>query len=130
MSVLYKRGATETAGTDVTLVPSGIQPGKAVFADPDSTRLAPRNVTFTTSVSGTSNTNPGIARASARISYADRSTEEGCCTVNAGAAVIDVGMSWALNQPEELALAALYDLRGMVFTQWFKDLWLKGMLPA
>lgn len=130
MTVQFKRGATQTGGSDVVLVPAGYNPGKAVFHDPASIRLTPRTATFTTGVSGATANSQGIARAGLRYVYSNKTMEEGCCTLQTGQAVIDIGMSWSMNQANSIPMAALADVRGIIYQQWFEDLWIKGILPA
>jgi hypothetical protein len=123
-------GGTLTGGATVALSPSGIQAGKSVFVTPDHARLTPQIVQFTTTAPVTTAKDPGVARSGLQISFAGRVTEEGCCTVQQGAVVLDLGLRWSLNQPVELVDDVIDLLRGIVFNASFKDALVKGILPA
>lgn len=131
MSVVVKVGATLTGGTDKTLSFSGMPlAGKSSFVAPGSTRLAPRTVDFLTNVPVTTKTDAGVARGGLKVTFSDRLVEEGCCTVQAGSVIIDVGVRWSLNQPESLVDEAIQYLQGLVFTQAFIDSVKKGVVPT
>jgi hypothetical protein len=87
-------------------------------------------VEFTTSGGVPSGTNPGVARTGVKISFADRQVEEGCCTVQAGAVIVDLGVRWSLNQPDTLVDDVVSYLRGIIYTAAFVDAIKKGILPA
>jgi hypothetical protein len=56
--------------------------------------------------------------------------EEGCCTVKAGAVIVDVNFRWNLNQPEAVADDVIAWLKGLVYTTAFSDALKKGILPS
>jgi hypothetical protein len=130
--MLIKVGATQTGGSDVTLSPAGIQPGHSTFTAPSHSRLEPQTVDFyvRNPKPGKNSASPGIATTGVKISSANRLAEEGCCTVVAGAVVIDLGIRWDLSQPETVLDAAIERLRGIVYTQAFVDAAKKGVLPS
>lgn len=118
---------TLSGGTAVLLKPSGVTAGKSAFVTPSSTRLAPRSVEMTASGSA-SGDNP-IGRTGVKITFADRTVEEGCCTVREGAVIVDLGVRWSLNQPEALATSAIAHLRAIVNSAEFESAVLTGVLP-
>lgn len=123
-------GGTLTGGATVALSPSGIQPGKSVFVTPSHTRLTPQIVQFTTTAPVTTAKDPGVARSGLQISFAGRQTEEGCCTVQQGQVVADIGLRWSLNQPSTLVDDVVELLQGIVMDPSFKDALTKGVLPS
>lgn len=123
-------GATLTGGSTAVLSPAGNSGGKSTFVAPDHTRLTPETVEFTTSGGVPSGTNPGVARTGVKISFSDRQVEEGCCTVQAGAVIVDLGVRWSLNQPDTLVDDVVSYLRGIVYTDAFVDAIKKGILPS
>jgi len=123
-------GATLTGGATTVLSPAGITPGKSTFVGPDHTRLVPNTVDFTVSGGNPIGSNPGVARTGVKISFANRLTEEGCCTVKAGSVIVDLGVRWSLDQPSSLVDDALDFLKGLVFSTAFEDAVKKGVLPA
>lgn len=120
-------GATLTGGSTVALSPAGISPGKSVFVTPSHSRLEPETVEFT--VSQTGSANAPQAKTGLKISFASRVDEEGCCTVKAGAVVVDLGVRWDLSQPDTLADDVIAMLKGLVYTTSFADAVKKGILP-
>lgn len=123
-------GATLTGGSTAALSPAGVVPGRSQFTGPDHSRLEPQVVSFSTSQSGTSATAPGTAKAGLKISFASRTEEEGCCTVKAGAAGVDLGVYWDLSQPEAVIDDVISYLRGLVYTTDFVNLVKKGIVPT
>lgn len=130
MSLNITSGATLTGGSSVALASAGVSPGRSVFASPDSTRLTPELVTFTSSTSGRSGSSPGKAKVGLKIAYSDRQTEEGCCSAQSGQVIVDMGLTWDLSQPETLVDKVIAHLRGLVYTTAFVDAVKKGILPA
>lgn len=123
-------GGTMTGGSTVALTLSGITPNKASFTAPSHTRLSPRTVDVFFTPSETTAKDPGVARAGMKIYFADRTVEEGCCTVAAGSVIFDVSARWSLNQPETLVDDALEYLQSATFAAAFKDALVKGILPT
>lgn len=123
-------GATLTGGSSVTLAPAGNLPGKSTFVAPAHARLTPHTVEFTASGGTPSGDNPGVARTGMKITFADRQTAEGCCTVAAGAVILDLGVRWSLNQPDTLVDDVVSYLRGIVYTVAFVNAIKKGILPT
>lgn len=121
-------GATLTGGSTVALKPAGVTAGKSTFVTPTHTRLAPRLVEMTIGGAGTG-ANP-VARTGVKITYSDRNVEEGCCTVQEGSVIVDLGVRWSLNQPATLADDVVALLRGLVYTTAFVDAIKKGILPS
>lgn len=131
MSFTIKTGATLSGGTDRLLTSAGLYAGgKASFTAPTHTRLAPRLVDLLVSPPIARGADPGVARAGAKIMFADRQQSEGCCTVQPGSMIIDVGARWHLSQPETLADDAIAYLQGLVFHAAFIDAIKKGILPT
>lgn len=132
MSVaLTNVGGTLTGGSTVNLSFAGNSTGtKASFLAPTSTRLAPKQVDFYSNPAKTSATDPGVARGGLKITFADRQATEGCCGVQAGSVIIDLGIRWSLNQPESLLDAALDYLQSAVFSAEFISAVKTGALPA
>lgn len=128
--VLPNLGGTMTGGASATLASAGNTAGKASFVTSDTSRLTPKTVDFLVTAAKSSSADPGVARSGLRITFANRTTEEGCCTVSAGLVGIDVNLRWHLSQPESLAEDAIEYLQSLVFTQAFKDALLKGTLPS
>lgn len=123
-------GGTLTGGASVALTYAGSPvSGKVVFVTPTHTRLAPREVSLTASPANTTPSEPGVARTALKVTFGDRQSEEGCCTVQAGHVIIDLGVRWSLNQPEALADDAIEMVQALVFTQAFMDAVKKGILP-
>lgn len=124
-------GGTLTGGSTVTLSYVGSPTsGKASFITSASSRLAPRQVDFLTSPARTTASDPGVARGGLKVTFGDRQTSEGCCTVQAGNVIIDLGVRWSLNQPEQLLDDAIELLQGLVFTTEFIAAVKKGALPG
>jgi hypothetical protein len=124
-------GGTMTGGSNVVLThQSNPLAGKASFYTPDNTRLTPRTVDFLTSPAATTSKDPGVARGGLKITMGDRTTEEGCCTVQQGNVIIDVGVRWSLNQPEALVDDGIELLQALVFSTAFIDAVKKGNLPS
>jgi hypothetical protein len=124
-------GGTLTGGASVTLTNAGNSAGtKASFVTPTHTRLAPRTVDILMQPAKTTNADPGVARGGMKIAFGDRLTEEGCCTVNSGTVIIDVGVRWPLNQAESLVDDSLEMLQALVFSPAFIAAVKTGILPA
>jgi fructose-specific phosphotransferase system component IIB len=124
-------GGTLTGGASATLSLQNTVAGKATFNTSAHTRLTPQTVEFLTTGAKTSSTEPGVARAQLRITYADRQVPtEGCCTVQAGLVAIDVNVRWHLNQPESLVDEVIEAVQSLVFTTEFADMIVKGTLPG
>lgn len=126
-------GGTQSGGTTTVLIPAGItgSGGKSVFLLPTSTRLAQRELDFLVAPAKTTANDPGVARAGLKLVFSDRqSGESGCCTVQQGSVIIDVGVRWHLNQPETLVDDAIAALRAAVFSTAFVDAIKKGVLPS
>lgn len=123
-------GATLTGGATTVLSPAGLTPGKSVFTGPNHTRVEPNTVEFTVSGGNPSGNNPGVARTGMKIAFANRLTEEGCCTAKAGSVIIDLGVRWSLDQPETLVDDAIAYLRALVYTTAFEDAVVKGVVPS
>lgn len=129
--VVSNVGGTLTGGANQTLSSGGIPtPGKAVFFTPTHSRLAVREVDFLTTPAKTTATDPGVARGGLKITYGDRQSTEGCCTVQAGSVIVDVGVRWSLNQPESLVDDAISELQALVFTPAFIAAVKQGVLPT
>lgn len=124
-------GGTATGGSTVVLTYQG-NPliNKATFSTPDDSRLTPRKVDFLVTQATTTAKDPGVGRGGFKITYGDRTTEEGCCGVQQGSVIIDLGVRWALNQPESLVDEAIDMLQGLVFNTAFIDAVKKGVLPS
>lgn len=132
MSVVVNNvGGTLTGGASQTLASAGsTQPGKASFVLPSHTRLAARTVDFLSTAARTTPTDPGVARGGLKITFSDRQTEEGCCNVQAGSVIIDLGVRWSLNQPESLLDDAIEELQALVFNASFIAAVKSGILPS
>lgn len=123
-------GGTLTEGATKELSFSGSPvAGKVSFVTNEHTRLAARQVDFTASNAVTTATNPGVARSGMKITFGDRQTAAGCCTVEAGNVIVDVGVRWSMNQPEALVDGALEALRALVFSTAFEQAVKRGILP-
>ncbi|DAD50914.1 coat protein [ssRNA phage SRR5467091_9] len=123
-------GASLTGGSSVALSPAGVTPGRSTYVAPGHTRLEPKTVEFYSSAPVTTAANPGVARSGMKISLASRTSEEGCCTVQAGFVAFDIGFRWHLNQPESLVDDAIEYLQGLVFTAGFANAMKAGILPT
>lgn len=124
-------GATLTGGTTKALTPSGLYAGgKAGFTTPDHTRISPRTVDFIVSQPKQQGTDPGVARSALKIAFANRTVEEGCCTVQPGTVIIDVNVRWPLSQPEEIVDDAIAYLQAIVFEPGFIASIKDGVLPT
>jgi hypothetical protein len=82
---------------------------------PGHSRLSARTVDFTKTDPVVTNKEPGVARGGIKIAISDRLTEEGCCTVQAGSVIFDIGMRWNLNQPEANVDTSLALLQALLF---------------
>jgi hypothetical protein len=129
---LLNVGGSMTGGTTVVLSPAGLSAGgKASFTAPNHTRLEPEVIDFlVTPVKATSASDPGVARSGLKIAFANRVESEGCCGVQAGTVIFDVGMRWPLSQPEAVLDSAIQYLQALVFSTAFVDALKKGVLPT
>lgn len=124
-------GGTMTGGASVVLTAQANPAiGKASFITPLHTRLKPHVVDILVTQAVTTPKDPGVGRGGFKITIGDRTTEEGCCTVQQGSVIIDVGVRWPLNQPEALVDEALALLRALPFNTAFTDAVKKGILPT
>lgn len=124
-------GGSMTGGSSVVLSYSGSPGyGKASFTTPTNTRLAPRTVDFLMTPAKSTASDPGVARGGVKITFADRTSTEGCCTVQAGSVIIDLAVRWSLNQPETLVDDAIDVLQALTFNAAFIDAVKKGTLPG
>lgn len=132
MSVtLSNVGGTLTGGSSLVLANAGQNnvAGKVAFYTPTHTRLAAREVDFYVGAAKTTTTDAGVARAAAKVTFANRDAVEGCCTVKAGSVIVDLGIRWSLNQPDTLVDDALNTMASIVNSPTFKDAIKKGLLP-
>ena len=127
---LANLSGTMTGGSTVVLTPAGLSAGgKASYTNPDHTRLEPRVIDFFVTEAKGQGTDPGVARAGIKISFASRTTEEGCCTTAPGTVIIDLGVRWPLSQPQSVVDGAIDYLQSLVFNAAFTDA-VKGILPT
>ena len=130
MSLIFPNfGGTITGGTSLTFRPATITGNKSIFLAPNHTRLAAREVDFIVSNAKTTPSDPGVARASAKILLSNRDAQEGCCGVVAGSVIIDVGIRWSLSQDEALVDDALKYLQSLAFSQELRDAIIAAVLP-
>lgn len=123
-------GGTLTGGASQTFTYAGSPvAGKVSYVSPTHGRLTPRQLDLTMSQATTTQTDPGVARSGAKITYGDRLVEEGCCSVSQGGVIIDLGLRWSLNQPSTLVDEAIEALQALVFNASFIDALKKGILP-
>jgi hypothetical protein len=123
-------GGSMTGGATVVLTPAGLYAGgKASFTTPDHTRLTPEVIDFLVTPAQTTKDSPGVARSGLKIALASRVETEGCCDVQAGTVIIDVGLRWPLSQPESAVDDAIDLLQALVFNAAFTDALKKGILP-
>lgn len=128
---LLNKGGTMTGGSTVVLTPAGLYAGgKASFTTPNHTRLEPQTVDYLVTQAVATKNSPGVARAGLKIAFANRETAEGCCTVEAGTVIIDIGVRWPLNQPEAVLDDVLSYLPALVSSAAFSDAVKKGVLPV
>lgn len=123
-------GATLTGGSSVTLTPAGVSPGRSTFVGPDHSILEPETVDFTFTAPKTTTSDAGTSRTGMKVSFASRTDVEGCCTVQSGAVICDLGIRWSLNQPDTLVDSVISYLQGLVFSTEFSDAVKKGVLPT
>lgn len=123
-------GGTMTGGANVVLSPAGLVGGKSSFTTPSHSRLTPQTVDILMTPAKTTSADPGVARGGLKITFGDRQTAEGCCTVQQGSVIIDLGVRWSLNQPEALVDDAIELLQGLVFNSAFIDAVKKGTLAS
>lgn len=127
---LLNKGGTMTGGATVVLTPAGLYAGgKASYTTPDHTRLEPQVIDFLVTQAVAKGTDPGVARSGLKIALASRVETEGCCDVQAGTVIIDVGLRWPLSQPESVVDDAIDLLQALVFNAAFTDALKKGILP-
>lgn len=122
-------GGTLTGGATVVLALTQNVGNKVSFATPDHTRLAPREVSLSVTPASTTLSDPGVARSALKVSYGDRLTSEGCCSVQSGHVIFDITSRWSLNQPESLVDDAVEMLQALVFNTAFIAALKKGILP-
>jgi hypothetical protein len=128
---LLNKGGTMTGGATVVLTPAGLYAGgKASYTTPDHTRLEPQVIDFLVTQAVAKGTDPGVARSGLKIAFANREQAEGCCTVQPGTVIIDVGLRWPLAQPEAVVDGAIAYLQALVFSTAFVDALKKGVLPT
>jgi hypothetical protein len=128
---LLNYGGTMTGGSTVVLTPAGLYAGgKASYTTPSHERLTPQVVDFLVTPAVTSKSEPGTARSGLKVALANRVESEGCCNVQPGTVIIDVGFRWPLSQPESLVDDAIKYLQALVFTSAFVDACKKGTLPV
>jgi hypothetical protein len=124
-------GGTMTGGATVVLTAAGLYAGgKASYTTPTHTRLTPQVIDFLVTPASTTKDNPGVARSGLKIALANRVETEGCCDVQAGTIIIDVGLRWPLSQPESVVDEAIDLLQSLVFNTAFVDALKKGILPT
>jgi hypothetical protein len=125
-------GGSMTGGATVALTPAGVtQNGKVSFTTPTSSRLEPQHVYFKVSGGDPGNaTNPGTAKTTMSVAFADRTVSEGCCTANAGYIVFEVECRWPLALPEATLDEAYNLFRSLVNGAEFENAVTKGLLPA
>lgn len=125
-------GGTMTGGATVALSSAGVtQTGKVAFTTPTSTRLTPQNVYFKVSGGEPANaSNPGTGKTIVSVAYADRTTEEGCCTPAAGFIQFEVEVKWPLSLPQTTLQSAMDLFRSLVNGTQFSDAVIKGITPA
>lgn len=129
--VVANVGGTLTGGASENLTNIGSNVvGKSSFVLDAHTRLSHRQVDLLTTPAKTTPSDPGVARGGLRITFGDRQAVDGCCTVQQGSVIIDVGVRWSLNQPEALVDGAIEQLQALVFTTAFINAVKKGVLPA
>lgn len=128
---LLNVGGSLTGGTTVVLTNAGqgATAGKSAFYTPTHTRLAAREVDFYVGAAKTTLSDPGVARAGARVMFANRDNVDGCCTVKAGSVIIDINARWSLNQPDTLVDDAIKYALSLVASPQFLDAIKKGVLP-
>jgi hypothetical protein len=120
-----------TGGSTVVLTPAGLYAGgKASFTTPGHDRLNPEVIDFLVTPAVTTKAEPGVARSGLKIALANRVESEGCCNVQPGTLIIDVGFRWPLSQPSTLADDAIKYLQALVFNAAFVDACKKGTLPT
>lgn len=127
--ILPNFGGTLSGGSSVALTIGPNSGTKAVFYAPGHTRLAAREVDFTVANAKTTNTDPGVARATAKVILADRKASESCCTVTSGSVIIDIGLRWSLSQDESLVDDALLYLQSIAFSDELRNAIVKAILP-
>jgi len=124
-------GGTLGSGATVSLTSIGSNVvGKSSFVTPTHSRLANRQIDYLVTQARTTPTDPGVARGGLKVTFGDRQTSESCCSVQQGAVIIDVGVRWALNQPEDLVDNAIEYLQALVFSPQFIAAVKKGVLPS
>lgn len=128
---LLNEGGTLTGGATMVLTPAGLYAGgKASFTTPSHTRLTPQVVDFLVTQASTTKNDAGTARSGLKIALANRVESEGCCDVQSGTVIIDVGLRWPLSQPEAIVDDAISLLQALVFNTAFVDALKKGVLPV
>lgn len=130
MSLAISTAGSLTSPVVVDLYPAGVSPGKSVYVTEDNTRLVIRKVEFTSSTSDAKKDSLGAARAGIKVTFANRSAEEGCCTVTQGATILDFGLRWDLSQPIATVNDSLVLLAGILRSQECFDLLTKGVVPS
>lgn len=127
-------GGSLTGGSTVALAFGGITAAgkfsKATFVHPDHTRLEPRMVHITATAPTVSKDDPGVARGTLQIAFANRVEAEGCCDVKAGTVIVDVGLRWPLSQPESLVDDVWALLAPLFSTAAVKTALVDGVLPT
>lgn len=130
MSLVLKIGATLTGGTDKTYASAGLSAGgKATFVAPEHTQLEPRVLDVFRTAAVETKDSLGVARAGFKVSFASRTTEEGCCNGSSGTAIFDGSIRWPLSQPVAIVDDVIAAVRGFVYSTAFEDMIKKGILP-
>lgn len=124
-------GGSMTGGSTVVLTPAGLYAGgKASFTTPGHTRLEPQVIDFLVTQANTTKDDPGVARSGLKIAFANRVESEGCCAVQPGTIIVDLGFRWPLSQPESLVDDVIDYLQALMFNASFIDALKKGILPV
>lgn len=124
-------GGSMTGGSTVTLTPAGLSAGgKADYTTPTHSQLEPEVISFFVTKPKPNGSDPGTARSGLKVSFASRTTEEGCCAPAAGTVIVDVSVRWPLSQPQAVLDSVIDYLQSLVFTSAFTDAITKGVLPT
>lgn len=120
-----------TGGSAVTLTNAGgSASNKVSFALPGHSHLTPRVLDMLIQSAKPTPKEPGVARATVRLTRSTRVAGAECCPATQGVVGADINLRWNLNQTEAELDALIAALRGVVWTPEFVTAIKSGLLPT
>lgn len=131
MALVVKRSPTITGGTDATYTLEGLTAnGKTRYIGPENTFLTPEVLLIGTTVSNPSKDSFGQAHSSHQLVFGDKTTAEGCCTVQANQISGNLTVTQSLGLASAKATAWLVDFRAYINSSAFETVVTQGNRPG